>query len=181
MRAVITSMGETTTDLCQWSLNRLGFRTYVVKSEKTTLWQKLVTIFDLQEILEEDFIRIDADVIVNKNILELIQQDKLWWYQGLCFDWLQQDISHGGVQFIRKQAFPAIKKHLHEAQNKERPETYLSRLEEFHNPRVFGTFDKICGLHAYKQDNIQRIKATKYRRGQQDNYDWELARELEEL
>lgn len=181
MRAVITSIDETTTDLCEWSLNRLGFRVYIVKSQKTTLYQKLATIFDIEDIINEDFLRVDADVVVNRNVLELIKQDKLWWYQAQCFDWFQQDVSHGGVQFIRKECFPAIKKHLHEAERMERPETYLSRLIEFHEPRRFGTFEKICGVHGYKQNDIERIKLTKFRRGQQDNYDWELAERLNAL
>lgn len=181
MRAIITSIDETTTDLCEWSLNRLGFRTYIVKSQKTTLYQKLITIFDIQGIMDEDFIRVDADVIVNKNILKLVEQDDLWWYQALTFDWFKQDVTHGGVQFIRKECFPAIKGHLKEAEYMERPETYLSRLDEFHNPRVFGTYEKICGLHGYKQNDIERVKLTKFRRGQQDSYDWELAERIESL
>lgn len=181
MRAVITSIDETTTDLCEWSLNRLGFRTYIVRSQKTTLYQKLVTLFDIQDIMDEDFIRVDADVVVNKNVLELIKKEELLWYQALTFDWFKQDVTHGGIQFIRKESFPIIKKHLHEAERMERPETYLSRLQEFHNPRVFGTYEKICGLHGYKQKDVERVKLTKFRRGQQDNYDWELAERLEEL
>lgn len=181
MRAVITSIGEPTTELCKWSLSRLGFRVYVVHSEKSTLYQKLVTLFDIEGILDEDFLRVDADVIVNKNVLELVKLDEAWWYQGQTFDWFKQDISHGGVQFIRKQCFPAIKKHLREAEHMERPETYLSRLEEFHNPRRFVTFEKVCGLHGYKQKDIERVKLTKYRRGQAENYDWELAEKIEAL
>lgn len=180
MRAVITSIGEDTTELCEWSLNRLGFRIYTVKSA-TTLWGKLQTIFDIEEILEEDFIRVDADVIVNKNVLELIKQDKLWWYQALTFDWFKQDTTHGGIQFIRKQCFPAIKKHLKEAERLERPESYLSRLAEFHNPRRFATFERICGTHGYKQSDIERVKATKARRGHYEDYDWELAERLNSL
>lgn len=180
MRAVITSLGEPTTELCYWALTRLGFRVYVVKSS-TSLWGKLNTIFNIEEILEEDFLRVDSDVIVNKNVLELVQQKDLWWYQGLTFDWFKQDSSHGGVQFYRKECFPAIKKHIAEAENEERPETYLSRLPEFMEPRQFGTFEKICGLHGYKQDDVERIKATKARRGQYDNYDFELAERISAL
>ena len=180
MRAIVTSIGESTTELCEWSLHRLGFRVQTIRSG-TSLWGKLQTIFDIESLIGEDFLRVDADVIVNKNVLELIELKDLWWYQGLTFDWNKQDISHGGIQFIRSEAIPAIKRHINEARNMERPESYLSRLEEFHNPRRFGTFEKICGLHSYKQDDIERIKATKYRRGHYDDYDWELAERISVL
>lgn len=128
-----------------------------------------------------DFLRVDADTIVNKNVKELIKQDELWWYQGLTFDWFQQDTTHGGVQFIRRPSFDAIKSHIKEAEKMERPETYITRLSEFHNPRRFGTFEQICGLNGYGQEDITRIKLTKFRRNQQDNYDFELAKRISAL
>lgn len=178
VQTYITSVGESTTDICQWSLERLGFKPIVIK-DTTSLWDKLNRIF---KSAEEDILRIDADVIVNRNVINLTKQNELWWYQALTFDWHKQDITHGGIQFIRKECLPAIKKHINEAARLERPESYLSRLEEFHNPRVFGTYEVVCGLNGYKQDqaDIDRVKNTKLRRGQ-SGYDWELAKEIEQL
>lgn len=119
-------------------------------------------------------------MIVNRNVKELIQQKDLWWYQSLCFGWFSQDIIHGGVQFVRKEALPIIRKHIDEATRLERPESYLYRLPEFHNPRMCGTFEKVCGLHGYKQNDIQRVRNIKARRGQLANYDFTLAKKIED-
>lgn len=177
MIAYVTSIGESTTDLCVWSLERQGFEIRLIK-DPTSLWDKLDRIF---KEVEDDFIRVDADVIVNKQVKALSQQKGLWWYQGYTYDWFQQNRTHGGVQFIRKQAFPAVRKHINEAQRLHRPESYLYRLEEFHNPRRCGTFKRICGLNGYKQTDVNRVKNTKAERGQSDNYDFELAERIETL
>lgn len=177
MIAYVTSIGETTTDLCVWSLERQGFAVRLIK-DPTSLWDKLRRIF---AEADDDFVRVDADVVVNRNIKELVNQTDLVWYQSLCFGWFSQDVVHGGVQFVRKEAIPTVREHINEAQRLERPESYLFRLEAFHNPRVCGTFNKVCGLHGYGQRDIDRVKETKLRRGQWDNYDFELAERLSAL
>lgn len=177
MKVFVTSIGESTTDLCMWSLERLGFNPILIQSS-STLWDKSVEIYKNND---EDILRVDADVIVNKNILELVKLDELWWYQSLTYDWFKQDITNGGVQFIRKPAIKYILNKLMEAKYQERPDSYLFRLEEFHNPRRCGTFNKICGLTGYKQNDVQRVKDTKARRKQTENYDFELAERIEAL
>lgn len=177
MKAYVTSIGEPTTDLCVWALERQGFDVVLIK-DPSTLWTKLKTIYDMAD---DDFIRVDADVIVNKNVRDLIKEEGLLWYQSLCYSWFSQDVTHGGVQFIRKEAIPVLRKHIDEATRRERPESYMFRLEAFHNPRVCGTFEKMCGLHGYAQNDINRVKQTKVRRGQMDNYDFELSERLSAL
>lgn len=167
-------MGEPTTDTCVWALERLGFHviTYI---DGTSLWSKLEGIF---EEADYDFLRVDADTIVNKNVLDLVAQEIMWWYQGKTFDWFKQDVTHGGLQFIRKECIKPVLKHIKEAEHQERPESYLYRLEEFHNPRVCNTYPKICGINGFKQMDVQRVKETKMRRGQYQSYDWELAERI---
>lgn len=179
MKAYVTSIGESTTELCRWSLERQGFDVLVL-NDGSTLWEKLNWIF---HDAKDDFLRIDADVVVNANIQELIKQKKLWWYQAYCFGWFKQDLVHGGIQFIREECFPAILKHIKECERMDRPESYLSRLKEFHDPRVFGTFETICGIHGYGQfpDDIDRVKAVKMRRNRYGDYDWGLAERLDLL
>lgn len=178
MIAYVTSIGESTTELCKWALERQGFQVFVL-NEPTSLWDKLNKIFKATK--KGDVLRVDADVIVNKNVKELVQQTDYLWYQALTYDWFKQDVTHGGVQFIREAAIPTILKHIDEAHRLERPESYLYRLEEFHNPRVCGTFEKVCGLNGYKQTDVKRVYDTKVRRGQIDNYDFELAERIETL
>lgn len=176
--AFVTSIGESTTDLCKWSLERQGFQVFVL-SDPSSLWDKIRRIINSH--VKGDILRVDADVIVNKNVVELFKQTKLWWYQALTYDWFKQDVAHGGIQFIREPAIPVIKKHIDEAQRLNRPESYLYRLKEFHEPRVCGTFEKICGLNGYRQTDKDRVKLTKAQRGQLDNYDFELAEKIETL
>lgn len=177
MKAFITSIGEPTTDLCIWSLNRLGFEVELILNPRS-LWSKLNTIFNNTD---EDFLRVDADMVVNKNVLELIKQDKLLWYQALNYDWYKQDTGHGGIQFIRKEAIPLVRLHLAAAERLDRPESYLSRIKELHNPRTFGTFEKICGIHGFHQKDYKRVMWVKSNRRQTANYDFELAQKLDEL
>lgn len=176
MKAFVTSIGESTTDLCIWSLTRQGFDVVLILNPRS-LWSKLK---DIYEQAEDDFIRVDADVVVNRNIKELIKlKDKLWC-QSLTYDWFKQDVTHGGVQFIRKDAIQVLRDNVHKAERLERPESHMFRLEEFHNPRKCGTFDVICGLNGYKQTDIKRVRDTKERRNQ-TGYDWELAERISAL
>lgn len=177
MKAWVTSIGEPTTDLCIWSLSRLGFEVELIL-DKRALWTKLKTIF---ENTNEDFVRVDADVVVNKNILSLIQQEQLLWYQPQVFDWYKQDVSYGGIQFIRQPAIELIRPYVKKTELKNRPETYLSRIKELHDPRTFGNFETICGLNGYRQDDYERVKDVKRSRDQFDDYDFELAEGLDRL
>lgn len=178
MKAYVTSLGETTTDLCVWSLERLGFDVVLLNDPNTILWEKLKEIYSIQN---DDFLRVDADVVCNKNVLELIKLRDLVWYQSLTYDWFKQDITHGGIQFVRQPAIQTIRNHIYEAKWKDRPESYIFRLKEFENPRICGTLQTICGLHGYKQNDVDRVKAVKKRRNQYENYDWELSERISEL
>lgn len=70
-------------------------------------------------------------------------------------------------------------KHIEEAKDEIRPETYLWRLPEV-NKQTQVVWDFSCGLHGYGQkDHRQRIKDLKYNRGQY--YDWRLLDRIENL
>ena len=177
MIAAVTSIGEATTDLCVWSLERQGFEVRLYKSS-SSLWEKLKQIYS---DIDEDFLRVDADVICNGNVLQLVMLNEAWWYQARIWEWFRMDLGHGGIQFIRKQCLPALREHIAGAEHLERPESYMSRLAEFHNPRRFESSDIICGIHGYGQSDIKRIRETKERRGQHGDYDWDLAARIEAL
>lgn len=181
MIAYITSIGEPTTETCRWSLERNGFEVVVVQDKYTTLAQKLKWIYDASVGL--DFIRVDADVVVNKNLVpEFVAHSApkdIWWTQYMTFDWYKQDLTHGGVQFIKNEALASLSEHIHEALDKERPESYMFRLKEFHGPRRCISNSKVVGIHGYAQKDMERVKATKARRNQY--YDWELAERLNAL
>jgi len=178
MKAFVTSIGEPTTDLCVWSLQRQGFDVELVQSN-STLWDKLNYIY---HVADDTFLRVDADVIVNRNAAQLVFLDEdTWWVQGMCYGWYSQDVIYGGVQLYGKQLLPILRRNLEAARALERPETYMSRLPELHNPRRFVSSDLVCGLHGFRQDDYDRVIATKTKRRQLDNYDFELAKRLDSL
>ena len=181
MKAVVTSIGEATTDLCIWALKRNGFDVVIYQDGKT-LWHKLNRIY---RDIDEDFIRVDADVVPNRNLIEDTVKDSAfeaeWWVQFMCYGWFTQGLIHGGVQYIKKEALPFLRKEVGEFMHSERPETGLSRIEAFYNPRRFVSSNEVMGIHGYGQTDIERVKATKQRRGQYDNYDWELVEKLAAL
>lgn len=174
MKCYITSIGEPTTDLCVKQLSE-RFEVILVRHKDTTLWEKLEWIYTHAK---DDFVRVDADVVPNRNLepnfIRELCRDEVWWLQFLTFDWFKQDVANGGVQFIKAEALPFLRDHVEEAMGEERPETYMSRIEGFHNPRRFETHPIVMGLQNYK-NNLSRIKQTKLRRRQEDMYDFELA------
>jgi len=183
MKAYITSIGEPTTPLAVWSLKRNGFRIMLLDDPTTSLAQKLDYIYKTEK---EDFIRVDADVVVNKlctpKNIKTYEQKNIWWYQFKTFCWLKQTRTNGGVQYIKSEAIPIIQKRTQEFINAERPESQLYRLKELTTPvRRCVTVDTIMGLHGYKQNDKDRIQETKKRRKQTHLYDFELAERLEQL
>lgn len=179
MKAFITSFNEITTGLCVWRLEEQGFETVLLQDE-TTLADKLKRIYDQAD---DDFVRVDADIVPNQNLTPqnvlMSKIEKVWWTQFMTFDWFKQDLAYGGVQFIRKAAIPYLRKHINEAMNEERPETYMSRIEAFYNPRRFQSDSMVIGLQNYKND-MNRVRQTKERRGQ-SGYDWDLVGKLNDL
>ncbi len=182
MLAIVTSIGEPTTELCCWSLKRNGFTVKVIEDPQTTLFDKLKEVY---ETLDEDFVRVDADVIANKNLtperVEAARLDHQWWVQFLTYDWFKQDTAHGGVQYIKSEALPALRSNIERFREAERPESQMYRLREFMNPRRCDWHPCIMGLNGYGQTDIKRIIETKHRRNQMQNYDFELVEKLRQL
>lgn len=185
MKAYVTSIGEPTTELCVWALERNGFEVYLLNRDDS-LARKLATIYKLAE---EDFLRVDADIIVNRNMtpdnLRKIERidylQNAWWIQFVTFDWFKQDITHS-MSYIKKEALPSLRANIGSFKDDIRPETQVSRIEELHNPRRMETYDnQIMGVHGYGIKDIKPVIKLKANRGQSHLYDFELARKLNEL
>lgn len=177
MRAYITSIGEPTTDLCKWSVERNGYEAVIVDGD-SSLAQKLQWIYNE---VEDDFLRIDADVICNRNLNRKLTPGKgyIWWIQYMTYDWYNQDAMYGGVQFVKKHALPTLRKNIQDHITAERPESQMFRLPAFHEPRRCESSQTIMGIHGYKQTDVDRVRQTKQRRGQ--DYDWELFERIQAL
>lgn len=181
MIAFITSIGEITTDLCIWSLERNGFETVVIK-DRTTLWDKLKRIYT---DANGDFVRVDADTVPNRQFtpenVRTAGENISWWLQFQTFDWHKQGLAWGGIQAIRKEALPYLRASVDKYQTKIRPETELTRIPQFYSPRRFTSVPAVMGVHGYKATDIKRVKELKQMRNQYDTYDWELEERLNSL
>lgn len=177
MKAYVSSIGESTTEICKWSLERNGFEVVLLR-DKSSLAQKLKRTY---ELAEDDFLRVDADVIPNRHLTpQFVSSLKdYWWYQFQVFDIYKLDVGNGGIQFIRKECLPALRTHINKFMGFDRPETQAYRLPEFNNPRRCVTYNKIMGLHGFAQEDIERVKKQKAIRNQ--SYDWELYERVEAL
>lgn len=183
MKAFVTSIGEPTTDLCVWSLERNGFDVEILL-DKSTLAEKLAQIY---KIANADFIRIDADIIVNRNLTpDLLymlanEDDDIWWWQFTAFDWYKQDLAHC-MAYIRPQALPALRANIGRFKDHIRPETEISRIQDLYNPRRMATYkEEIMGIHGYGIKDTKPVMKLKASRGQSHLYDFELSSELDRL
>lgn len=181
MRCYVFSIGENTTDLCVELMQEMGFKTVLYK-DPTSLWSKLKRFYaDALKTRDEEFIRIDADIIPNKRVLDLIKvNDGCLWHSAVGFDWYTQQRGTISIHHMKREAVAMCLENIESAKEENRPETYLWRLEEFHWPRVCHNVDINCGLHGYAQkEQRQRIKNLKASRSQ--DYDWSLVERIEAL
>ncbi len=182
MKAFVTSIGEPTTDLCVWSLERNGFEVELL-SDGGLLVDKLKTIYEKST---GDFVRVDADVIVNRSFTPKVvlseTKEEDWWVQFRCFDWLKLNLSYGGVQFIKKEALIYLRAKVDTFHNQDRPETMLSRIPEFYSPRRFNSSKAVVGLHGFALgDHLDRVHQQKKKRKYYGDYDFEMVVRLERL
>src|SRR5665213_3062725 len=63
---------------------------------------------------------------------------EVWWWQFITFDWFKLDTTHS-MSYIHKAAIPDLRKRIEMAMNSNRPETEMSRIKEFYEPRRFDT------------------------------------------
>lgn len=176
-KAYVTSTGEPTADLCVWSLKRNGFDVEVLQND-SSLAVKLAYIY---AHASDNFLRVDADIIVNRNMtpefLATLDKD-IWWWQFVVYDWYKQDTGHS-MAYISKKALPALRGNINSVLDSLRPETEMSRIAEFYSPRRMETYtDTLMGLHGFGITDIKPVKALKTARGQIGNYDFELHERL---
>lgn len=182
MKAYVTSVGERTTNLCLWSLQRQGFDTELV-SGNSTLGEKLQYIY---ETADDDFVRVDADVIVAKRLDHIVTyppfSENVWWVQFPVFDMYKLDLSNGGIQYIKKDALDALRRGIGEFLHDDRPETRMWNLDALKRPRRCQTYKyHVAGLHGFAQKDLDRVKTTKNNRKYADTYDFEMADKLQEF
>lgn len=178
IKAFVFSIGEKTTELCVELMEKYGFEV-VLYQDQTSLWEKLKRFYaEALDTEDNVFVRIDADVIPNKNVKRLAK-DSLGWTCASGYDWYKQDRGAISIHVMDRATIKKCLEHIEEAKEKVRPETYLWRLESV-NPSTRIIEDYSCGVHGYgQQKHRARIKALKDSRGQ--SYDWDLVERIEKL
>jgi hypothetical protein len=178
MKAFITSVGERTTDICIERLNYFGFETVVFRKQETW-WDKYKHFISQAS---EPCIRVDADTIINANIipalLDIDPEKYMVQFHYYCL--YSNSVRIGCPVYYNEKALEIIKRNLGTL-NHERPETFAWRLPEINNGHNF-TDPSIVGIHGFYQDveTIIRAKNNKLIR-KQDGFDFELALNLANL
>lgn len=180
MKAYVFSIGEPTTDLCVELMEKYGFDVQLIYNETSSLWDKLKYFYTKALETEDDVsVRIDADIIPNRNVKRLVDDFINGWSCASGYDWYKQDRGAISIHVMDRATVKKCLKHIEEAKDKVRPETYLWRLKGVNNLTDVEE-DYSCGIHGYgQQTHRDRIKALKDSRGQ--SYDWDLVERIEAL
>lgn len=181
INAYVTSIGERTTDICCEQLKRLGFDVFLLdeKEEWIVKYKKFI------EIAIAPCVRVDADVIVNKNLKEycetFVKHPIEDMTQFNVFDLYKNDLSNTSPLLYSEKAINKIRE-LSDKIDSKRPETSAWRLIQNECLEVY-TSTQIMGIHGLLQDTetIKRAKQNKIDRKQIDNYDFDLVFKIKEL
>lgn len=189
MKAYLFSIGESTTELAKWSLERLGIEVILIEGSDSFHSKYCRFVEMALQSGDQWVLRMDADVIVNKRVADFINHTLMnamrdeWWYACKLFCFLRMDLIDGCPNLISREALEVCKKRLPEVKKELRPETELTRMPEFMNPRRFRATDYFVGYHGYRQrdEDIARVMNMKAARGQLKDWDQELIKKLDEL
>lgn len=182
MIAYVTSIGEATTDICVWQLKRFGFDVVLLKG-KESWFDKYSRFIDMADIEGEDCLRVDADIIVNKAIKK-VQDDNcgrtVLMTQYAVWDFYKNAISNTCPIYYSKEALPIIERNLNRLDN-QRPECSASRLKEVHPE--FDINARIVGTHGFFQRpaDMDRAYESRKRKRQLGEFDFELVNKIREL
>jgi len=183
MRAFVTTIGEKTTELCIKQLKRYGFEVILLDGKE--LWASKYTRFiEEADKLDEDILRVDADIIVNKNIQEIPYYE--YYNSGVSmvqfkhWDFYKNDLGQGNPVWYSAEAIKIIKDYLQYI-DPHRPETWAWRLSDI-RPYT-ETSDSVVGIHgiAQSKEDIKRAFEHKKLRGQLQDFDFDLAYKINKL
>lgn len=177
MKAYVTSIGEKTTQICCEQLERYGFE--VVLLDQIEPWIDKYKRFI--EIAEGPCLRIDADVVVNSNILPFYNsciKSNVVLSDCQVYDFYKNGLSYAGVVFYSQEAIDIIKQNLSKIKVT-RPERSMTTLLGDKKQ----SSDWLVGMHGFFQDadTFGRAKVNKKTRGQLEEYDFKLAGKLMKL
>lgn len=180
MKAYVTSIGEKTTQICVDQLKLFGFDV-VLLDTKEDWFSKYKRFINLAK---EDCIRVDADIIVNQNIIDPLRFtfgfNNWLMVQFKVYDLYKNNV-HTGIPVMYKEDAINIIRYNFDKLDKTRPEATAWRLPEI-NPFTFN-IDEVVGMHGFFQDReamLRHIK-NKIERKQMGDYHFDLAEKLMNL
>lgn len=176
MKVFLTSIGEKTTQICKEQLERFGFEVILLNDIET--WD--VKYRKFIDRANEDCLRIDADIIPNRNI-ELAKDyftgSSILMGQFQGYDFYKNDVGVIGVTYYSKKALSIIRNSFDEIDWR-RPEATAWRLPKI-NPNTY-TCKLIVAMHGFFQDDahLKRHLKNKIERKQIEDYDFDLAKKI---
>lgn len=188
MKAYVTTIGEKTTDICCEQLERFGFEVLVLRGEEPwpQKYQRFITSA-IQNVGEGGCIRVDADVILNKNIIDATRDfDSIalgykrmpyLMAQWQCYDFYRNNVGVCSPVYYSKEALEVIKEDFNQLDLR-RPEATAWRLPKINKHTYSGYM--IVGMHGFFQDgdHLARHLENKIERKQMEEYDFDLAKRL---
>lgn len=186
MKAYLFSVGESTTDLARWSLERLGHEVIMLGDPNTSFHQKYMEFLARALDAKDKWcIRADADMIMGRGLNKMIsyaeqQLAGLWWLNGKSFCFHRMELIESTPSVIHLKGIKAAAMRVLSVKQELRPETALTRIPEFYNPRRFAATDYFLGIHGYKQHegDIARVMNMKAQRDQLKEWDLEMIEKL---
>lgn len=183
MKAYVTSIGENTTELCVYQLQKYGFEVEVLDEEMRWIdkYKEFICLAN------ENCIRVDADCIVNKNIevfANWVKNDESFNdYYMISFngwDYYKNNVGVIGITYYSKRCLNILK-HKLDLLDPKRPETSAWRLPEIVNKTFNNSL--VAGIHGIAQfsTDIKRHIGHKIERKQIGDYDFDLASRIDDL
>lgn len=178
MKAYLTTIGERTTEVAAQTLKLYGFDVVILDGFENWI-DKYKRFIDLAD---NNCIRLDADVIINQNIVQAIKdiEKNCMMAQWHGYDFYRNNIGIVSPVFYHRDALEIIRKNFGKL-NVSRPEATAWRLPDI-NPYTV-TKPDIVAMHGFFQtkEDLLRHKANKINRKQIDEYNFELAEKLIEF
>lgn len=180
MKVYVTSVGEKTTDFCVKQWKKYGFEV-ILMDEKEPWIEKYKRFIQLAHATGEDVIRCDADIIPNKNVGELQYLAEIYKtqyvVQFMTLNFLSLDL-YPSCPMIYKRTGLQVMNALVDKIDSFRPETQMCRMPETVN-YVF-TSPMVMGINGFfqKEEDFERQIANRIKRGQTEQYDFNLAKEV---
>ncbi len=193
IKAYLFSIGESTTEISKWSLERLGFEVVLIEDPKTSFSEKYEQFLKMAKEDGGWVVRTDADIVHNKHfgreidtIRKEIPHSQIIWWQFPLYCCLRHEIIRGAPMFMSPKVIRFGQKFKNDFFRKaNRPETKFYRQKEINQYCAVREMEsyQVAGLHGYAQneEDVQRVLVQKNKRNQLQDWDLKIIERLKNL